>query len=80
MARVAKNLTKPDEIYLKAISRYGYVTVDASGLDSAGVEGDQAVTPYRVRRLIELGYLVASKDGLLDGCPQTYRIARPDPH
>ena len=51
--------------------------MDASGLVSAGFEGYGRMIMWRVKRLIALGYLAPNKDGLLDGCPQTYAIRTP---
>lgn len=72
MRRPAKNLTELDKFYLDRIRFYGFVSADSDG--STGVEGNFPFPRDRLMRLIQLGMVEGAKDGLFDGCSQTYKV------
>ena len=69
--KYAVKLTEKDELFLDIVKRYGVVTVNAAGLESAGFQGSGKMSVWRCKRLTALGFLTPNADGLFDGCPQT---------
>jgi len=73
MTAKTRKLTNRDKIVIAAIKRCGFLALDLSG--QPALETSFAVTPWRMSRLVDLGYLEPSGDALIKGMPsQTWML------
>lgn len=67
MARKVKKMTAKDKVILATIVRCGHARRDHNG--EFALEVNISVTPWRIARLEELGFVAPNDDNLIPGMP-----------